>query len=135
MPGVTSQGAKLYYDASSSPVQVVQNEGQTFTREHETADVTNLDSTAREHLGLSLMNNGDIPVTLTWDQAAPTHANLETLLGTGASEDMKLTFPKTGGTRTYSFNAIVASIEIVAQVGTKQVANVVLRVNGAVTAS
>lgn len=137
MPGVTSQGCKFFHDASGGGggVQLVQNEGQTFTREHETADVTNLDSTAREHLALQLMNNGTVPLTLTWDQAATTHAALETLQAAGTSQSMKITMPKTGGTRTYTFNGIIASIELVMAVGTKQVANVVVRVNGAVTAS
>jgi predicted secreted protein len=135
MPGVTSQGAKFYYNASSTPVQIVNDEAFTFTREHETADVTNLDSTAREHLPLALMNNGDLPLTLTWDQAATTHAELETLMTAGTIEDMKITIPKTGGTRTYSFNAIIASLEVAIAVGAKQTANVVVRVTGAVSAS
>lgn len=131
MPGVTSQGVKFYY--GGTPVQVVQNEASSHAPEHESADVTNLDSTAREHLPLSLMNNGDIPLTLTWDAAAVTHAALATKLLAGTVEAMKITFPKTGGTATYSFNGFVASIEMTAAVGTKQVANAVIRITGAVT--
>jgi hypothetical protein len=81
------------------------------------------------------MNNGDLPLTLTWDQAATTHAELETLMTAGTIEDMKITIPKTGGTRTYSFNAIIASLEVAIAVGAKQTANVVVRVTGAVSAS
>jgi hypothetical protein len=131
MPGVTSQGAKFYYASTSVATSI---EGIELPQEQEIADVTNLDSTAREYLALGLMNNGEVTLTLTFDAANTSHAAMETLRDAGTSQAMKITLPKGGvATATYSFNGIIKNISPSAQVGTKQTASATVAVNGAVT--
>lgn len=130
MPGMTSQGAKFYYASTSVSTQI---EGIELPQEHEIADVTNLDSTAREYLALGLMNNGEVTLQLTFDAANTSHAAMEALRDAGTSQSMKITLPKTGGTATYTFNGIIKNISPSAQVGAKQTASATVAVNGAVT--
>ncbi len=134
MAGKTSQGAKFYHD-STTPTQLVQVEGIDWTSEHEDADVTNLDSTARERLPLSLINNGDVTLTLTWNASVTTHAAIETLRDAGTLQNMKITLPTTAGTATYTFNGFIKSISPTVAVGAKQTAACVVGVNGAITKS
>lgn len=130
MPGKTSQGSKFFYGSSSQATLV---EGFELPSEHEIADVTNLDSTARERLALGLVNNGEISLTLTWDAGDTTHAAMEVLRDAGTAQTMKVTMAKTGGTATYTFTGIIQSISQSHQVGSKQTATAVVAISGAVT--
>jgi predicted secreted protein len=129
----TSQGTKLYYDATGTPIKVTKGRRLSTNREHETADVTDLESTDREFLALNLRNNGEVALDLIYDAGLTTHAELETLFASGALEPFKIEKVKTGGIKTASFSAIVTNLSEETATGAEQTCTVTLKISGAVT--
>lgn len=103
------------------------------TTENELDEITAHDSPGgyEEFVATGIKRSGEFKVTLTWDVAEATHAELVALQGSGAENAMTLATP--GGTETMSFNGIVRNIERQSPIGGALRADVTVKVNGQIT--
>jgi predicted secreted protein len=97
----------------------------------ETVDITDLDSTWREHKGV-LMNGGEVTFTVNYLFDNAVHQNVRGDMSAHTSSAWTLQYTD-ATTITASFNALVTAFSTEAAVGGVVTANLTLLVNGAVT--
>lgn len=103
------------------------------TTENELTEITAHDSAGgyEEFVATGIKRSGEFTVTLTWDVAEPTHAELVALQVSGASNSMTLATP--GASELLAFNGIVRNIERESPIGGALRAMVTVKVNGQIS--
>ena len=98
-----------------------------------TLDVSSLDDTARSKISSKLFDAGQISGTIHFDAADTLHDIMADDCISGATGDVVLTFPDSGGTATYTGVGLITEFTPSASTGEKISASLTIDLTGTIT--